>query len=290
MVTLVIDMMGEENDKSLHLKGQMMFMAEWNVIMFLCSPSLSDLDSLSFAGLYINDLSMHDFSRDLLLASSQQSNELKDALEAEVEKTKLMEEAMKKLDKEMRRSDELLAQMIPKAVAEKVKSGASPVDTCEVFEQVTIVFNDVPDFGDICSKCDGMQIVMMLNTMFGIFDYLTDRNGIYKVETVKDSFVGVSGAPERNKNHAEKIMDMALDMRDCVAFVKDPRPEHAGNEDVHIKIRLGSHSGMVVAGIVGNKMPRYCLFGDAMNTSSRMMSFGDAQCIHISRFVTYLLF
>ena len=63
---------------------------------------------------------------------SQQSNELKDALEAEMEKTKLMEESMKQLDEEMRRSDELLSQMIPKQVAEKVKSGANPIDTCEV--------------------------------------------------------------------------------------------------------------------------------------------------------------
>jgi hypothetical protein len=62
-------LLDEEQDKSLHLKGQMMFMAEWNVIMFLCSPSLPDLDTLAFSGLYINDLSMHDFSRDLLLAS-----------------------------------------------------------------------------------------------------------------------------------------------------------------------------------------------------------------------------
>jgi guanylate cyclase len=60
----------EEQDKNLHLKGQMMFMAEWNVIMFLCSPSLPDLETMSFSGLFINDLSMHDFSRDLLLASS----------------------------------------------------------------------------------------------------------------------------------------------------------------------------------------------------------------------------
>lgn len=277
------DLMGEESDKSLHLKGQMMFMAEWNVIMFLSSPSLKDLETLAFSGLYINDLSMHDFSRDLLLAASSQSNELKDALEAEMEKTKAMEDAMKRLDDEMKRSDELLGQMIPKEVMEKVKAGVNPVDTCEVFEQVTIVFNDVPDFLDICSKCDGMQIVTTLNTMFGIFDLLSDRNKIYKVETVKDSFVGVSGAPEKNKNHAENIMDMALDMRDAVTFVKDPRPELADDPDAHIKIRLGSHSGMVVAGIVGNKMPRYCLFGDAMNTSSRMMSFGDAQCIHISK-------
>jgi len=279
------NLMEEDVDKSLHLKGQMHFMADWNVVMFLCSPALKDIEQLASSGLYICDLSMHDFSRDLLLASSQQSNELKDALNAEVEKTKAMEESMARLDTEMRRSDELLSQMMPKSVALKIKDGASAVDTCEIFEMVTIIFNDIPMFGDICAQCDGMQIVNMLNSMFGMFDVLSDKNKVYKVETVKDCFVGVAGAPERTKNHAEMIMDMAMDMRDVVQFVKDPRP----GTDTHIKIRLGSHSGQVVGGIVGNKCPRYCLFGDAMNTSSRMMSFGQEQNIHVSAAVKGLL-
>ena len=94
-----------------------------------------------------------------MLASSQQSTELKDALDSENEKTKLMEESMGKLDAEMKRSDDLLSQMMPKSVAQKIKvrelcdsyfsskDGASAVETCEIFEMVTIVFNDIPMFG-----------------------------------------------------------------------------------------------------------------------------------------------
>ena len=72
-----------------------------------------------------------------------------------------------------------------------LNKGLNPIDSCEVFEEVTIVFSDVPDFMDICSKCEPFQIVNLLNTMFGLFDYLSDKNDIYKLETVKDSFVGV---------------------------------------------------------------------------------------------------
>ncbi|CAB4059400.1 E4.6.1.2 [Lepeophtheirus salmonis] len=196
--------------------------------MFLGSPFVTDLDQLTAVNLFINDLPIHDFSRDILLCSSEYSDNLNKHLEEEIEKSKLLE-------------------------------------------------ND-----DICAKCDGMEIVALLNNLFGMFDHLSDKHLVYKVETVKDSFVGVAGAPEKTEDHAERIADMLLDMKDSVEFLPDPRPEYK-NTNEHIKIGLGAHSGSVVAGIIGNKCPRYCLFGDAMNTSSRMMSSGEEQRIHISK-------
>ncbi|KAL7635086.1 UNVERIFIED_CONTAM: hypothetical protein RMT77_014071 [Armadillidium vulgare] len=262
--------------QKLTLKGQMIFMEEWKMILFLCTPVMPDLDSMIYAGLYINDLSMHDFSRDLMLAGTQQSVELKLALDQEQLKSKKLEESMKLLDEEMKRTDELLYQMIPKQVADRLRNGENPVDTCETFESVTILFSDVVTFTEICSRITPMQVVAMLNAMYSIFDNLTEKHNVYKVETIGDAYMVVAGAPERREKHGEMVCNMALDMVEAITDLKDP------STDNHIKIRVGVHTGMVVAGVVGMKMPRYCLFGDAVNTASRMESTSEALKVHIS--------
>lgn len=274
---ILSDEMENPEDKTLRLKGQMIYMDNWRMMMYLGTPVMPDLNALITTGLYINDLSMHDFSRDLMLAGTQQSVELKLALDQEQLKSKKLEESMRKLDAEMKRTDELLYQMIPKQVADRLRNGESPIDTCEMFDTVSILFSDVVSFTEICSRITPMEVVSMLNAMYSIFDTLTERNRVYKVETIGDAYMVVSGAPDKEHDHADRVCDMALDMVEAITDLKDP------STGQHLQIRVGVHSGAVVAGIVGLKMPRYCLFGDSVNTASRMEATSEAMQIHISQ-------
>ncbi|XP_052234216.1 soluble guanylate cyclase 88E-like [Dreissena polymorpha] len=261
---------------AIHLKGQMMYMPDWRAIMFLGTPILESIDIMFKTGLYINDLSMHDSSRDLVLAGTQQSAELKLALDQEQKKSKILQESMHKLDEEMRRTDSLLYQMIPKQVADRLRSGEPAITTCEVFENVTILFSDVVGFTRICSQISPMEVVSMLNAMYTKFDQLSERHNVYKVETIGDAYMVVSGTPEKTRYHALHICDMSIDMLNAMSELTDP------STDGNMKIRVGVHSGNTVAGVVGIKMPRYCLFGDTVNTASRLETNGEANKIHIS--------
>uniref|UniRef100_A0A8D9FAL6 guanylate cyclase n=1 Tax=Cacopsylla melanoneura TaxID=428564 RepID=A0A8D9FAL6_9HEMI len=278
MLVLSDEIETDFDEKKLRLKGQMIYMDNWRMMMYLGTPVMPDLRALITTGLYINDLSMHDFSRDLMLAGTQQSVELKLALDQEQQKSKKLEESMRKLDDEMKRTDELLYQMIPKQVADRLRTGENPIDTCQMFDSVSILFSDVVTFTEICSRITPMEVVSMLNAMYSIFDTLTERNRVYKVETIGDAYMVVSGLPIKNgDSHAGEIASMSLNLLDAV---KHHRIAHRPHET--LKLRIGIHSGPVVAGVVGLTMPRYCLFGDTVNTASRMESTGEPLRIHIS--------
>ncbi|XP_063734777.1 soluble guanylate cyclase 88E-like isoform X2 [Eleginops maclovinus] len=273
----IFEDMREPPKKPLHLKGQMKYVPPWDSLIFLGTPIIETVEDMIKMGVYVNDLNLHDSSRELILAGTQQSAELQLALDQEQQKYAQLQEIIKKLDEEKKRGDSLLYAMIPKAVADRLRKGITALETCQVFPDVTILFSDVVKFNEICIHITPMQVVDMLNEIYIVFDTLSEKHNVYKVETIRDAYMVVAGVPNKTTFHAHHICDMALDMLSSIDHLKDP------STGDNIQIRVGIHSGMVVAGVVGLKMPRYCLFGDTVNTASRMESNGVGMQIHISQ-------
>ncbi|CAM4540539.1 unnamed protein product [Leuciscus chuanchicus] len=189
----------------------------------------------------------------------------------------LIRERTEELEVERQKTDALLAQMLPKSVALALKTG-KPVKP-EHFSDVTLYFSDIVGFTTISALSEPIEVVDLLNDLYILFDGIIAIHDVYKVETIGDAYMVASGVPNRNGNrHAAEMANMSLDILHCIGtFQMRHMP------DVKVKIRIGLHSGPVVAGVVGLKMPRYCLFGDTVNTASRMESTGLPYRIHVNQ-------
>uniref|UniRef100_A0A3B4T3S1 Guanylate cyclase n=1 Tax=Seriola dumerili TaxID=41447 RepID=A0A3B4T3S1_SERDU len=188
----------------------------------------------------------------------------------------LVEERTQAYHEEKRKAEALLYQILPHSVAEQLKRGETV--QAEAFDSVTIYFSDIVGFTALSAESTPLQVVTLLNDLYTCFDAIIDNFDVYKVETIGDAYMVVSGLPGRNgKLHGREVARMSLALLDAV---KSFRIRHRPNQQ--LRLRIGIHSGPVCAGVVGLKMPRYCLFGDTVNTASRMESNGEALKIHVS--------
>lgn len=192
------------------------------------------------------------------------------------EKNRQLEAAHREVALERDKSERLLLNVLPPSIAGRLKDHESTI--ADRFSDATILFADIVDFTRMSQRMDAESLVRMLNDLFTRFDSLTDRYGLEKIKTIGDCYMAVGGVPERRDDHCAAVASMALDMlREAEAF-----NAATGSS---LRLRIGVNTGSVVAGVIGRKKFIYDLWGDAVNTASRMESQGQPSRIQVTEAV-----
>ncbi len=176
------------------------------------------------------------------------------------------------------KSEKLLLNVLPARVASDLKEHGKAEP--EVFENVSVFFSDIVGFTDQSSRINPAKLISELNRLFTVFDEIMEENQCERIKTIGDAYLAVCGMPVPNENHAKHMINSAIEIRDYLSNLEDDKMQW--------KIRIGIHSGSVVGGIVGVKKYIYDVFGDTINTASRMESNSEPMHINISE-TTYKL-
>jgi adenylate cyclase len=187
--------------------------------------------------------------------------------------------ALRALRAEQEKSEALLMNILPSSIAERLKAATRTI--ADHFESASVLFADVVDFTPLAQRLPPAETVGMLDQLFSRFDALVEQHGLEKIKTIGDCYMAAAGVPNPRPDHARRAALLALDMRDTVAtsaIAGQPLCE----------LRIGINSGPVIAGVIGTKRFLYDLWGDAVNTASRMESQSTPGEIQITR-TTYEL-
>ena len=177
------------------------------------------------------------------------------------------------------RAESLLLNVLPEPIARRLKVDTSTI--ADAYPMASILFADLVGFTSMSGKVTPDKLVNFLNSVFSHFDTLADKYQMEKIKTIGDAYMAVAGVPVSHERHADNAIEMAGEMLKFINSIKDP----VGNP---LQMRIGIHSGSVVAGVIGRKKFIYDLWGDAVNTASRLESHGVPGALHISE-QTYAL-
>ena len=199
--------------------------------------------------------------------------------EIEVANATLQEKNLE-LEEERRTSEGLILNVLPPPIARRLRAGEERI--ADGFESVTVMFADIVGFTQLATKHTPHEVVEILNTVFSAFDIFSERYRLEKIKTIGDAYMIVGGVPEPIDDHTAAIADMALEMLQTLDILRY-------SLKIPLEVRIGVHTGPVVAGIIGQKKFSYDLWGDTVNTASRMESHGEASRIHCTREIFLLL-
>lgn len=188
-----------------------------------------------------------------------------------------------RIRKGKKESDELLRNILPEEIAEELK--ARGVADARHYDEVSILFTDFKGFTALAEQLTPKELVAEIDYCFRKFDAIITAHGIEKIKTIGDAYMAVAGLPVADSNHALKLVRAALEIRDFMEAYKQERREQG---KIYFEIRIGIHSGEVVAGIVGAKKFAYDVWGDTVNMAARMESSGETGKVNISE-STYAL-
>jgi class 3 adenylate cyclase len=186
--------------------------------------------------------------------------------------------AAKKLEAEKRRSEQLLLNILPVVVADELKDRGKvePVN----YESVSVLFTDFKGFTELSEQLTPKQLVDELDYCFSYFDEVIEKHNLEKLKTIGDSYMAVGGIPNVNSTHAIDAVLAALEIQ---AFIEQRKEQHMRNNTPYWEMRIGIHSGSLIAGVIGQKKFAYDVWGDTVNTASRMESSGVPGKINISQ-------
>ena len=180
---------------------------------------------------------------------------------------------LEQLQAEKERSERLLLSILPMPIAEQLKQGNHTI--ADNFAEVTVLFADIVDFTRFAAQRSPKEVVSLLNQIFSTFDRLAEEHGVEKIKTIGDAYMVVGGLPTPRLDHAEAIVEMAIDMMDAIAQFQTETGDR-------LNMRIGINTGPVVAGVIGTKKFIYDLWGDTVNIASRMESQGVPGCIQVT--------